>query len=764
MVMKQNILLLITFLSLNFTISQTFTANGLVYNITSATTVELGDNSAFTGDAIIPATVSYSSTTYNVTAIGYEAFNNCTGLTSVIIPDSVTSLVASAFYSCPGLTSVTIPDSVTTIGNQALYNCPGLTSVSIGNSVTSIGLYAFAYSGITSITIPGTVNSIKSSAFANCSGLTNVRADVVDPASITLGTIVYGGSTPVTTATLTVPPGSTSAYAAAAQWTDFGTILPNSIEFSNNSWSPMAPTGATSQINATITDGTYTVSTDISLYNVTVNPEANIVIDPATTATLNSLNLESTSTNFSSLILNGSLTGTVNYKRYTSLVGPTGTNDLISAPVSGQEFGAFASANPNLAASDNIRAFAPFDNTITTAPNTTGAYVNYIVGTDDAVTLDPGIGYRAATTDGSPLTFTGIVNTSTVNRPIAIGSGSQWNLIGNPYPSYLKVQDFLNHQVSIDPEPVITNIDLLADVTKAIYGYDGDASDGWTIYNLSNTTESTLIAPGQGFFVAADGVDELTYDIQFSPDMRDVGTSDDFIPLRAVNENNVLSKIQLYNTTDTYQTDIYFIDGTTRGLDPGYDAGAFQGNAAGIFTNLVEDNTGVEFAIQTLPYNDLNDVVVPFGVKADQGTQLTISLGADSTIPGDNFMYLEDNVTNIWTLLNTNDYVFTPSVDLNGTGRFFVHFTSSSLAVDENTLNGLQIYVPYASRTLLIKGQLTTNSMAIIYDLQGRKVLETELNSETTTNSIDVNSLGSGIYIVELKNNYQNKTQKVIIK
>ena len=108
--------------------------------------------------------------------IGSSAFYNCSGLTSVTIPNSVTSIGSSAFYNCSGLTSVTIPNSVTSIGRYAFEDCSGLTSVTIPNSVTSIGDYAFYYcSVLTSVTIPNSVTSIGSSAFSGCSGLTKVN-------------------------------------------------------------------------------------------------------------------------------------------------------------------------------------------------------------------------------------------------------------------------------------------------------------------------------------------------------------------------------------------------------------------------------------------------------------------------------------------------------------------------------------------------------------------------------------------------------------
>ena len=110
-----------------------------------------------------------------VTQIGARAFHNCSGLTSVTIPDGVTSIGQYAFFGCDGLTSVTIPDRVTNIGYGAFYGCCGVTNVTIPASVTGIEDFAFyGCDGLTSVTIPDSVTSIGGCAFSGCRGLMSV--------------------------------------------------------------------------------------------------------------------------------------------------------------------------------------------------------------------------------------------------------------------------------------------------------------------------------------------------------------------------------------------------------------------------------------------------------------------------------------------------------------------------------------------------------------------------------------------------------------
>ena len=172
--MKKQLLLILCLLSISINYAQTFNDGVLEYTVTSGTDVSVKkfNNICPTGNLTIPSTIVDSGTTYTITSILNQAFINCSGLTSLTIPNSVTSIGYSAFWNCSGLTNLTIPNSVTSIEHTTFENCSGLTSLTIPNSITSIGYNAFENcSGLTSLTIPNSVTSIENSAFWNCSGL-----------------------------------------------------------------------------------------------------------------------------------------------------------------------------------------------------------------------------------------------------------------------------------------------------------------------------------------------------------------------------------------------------------------------------------------------------------------------------------------------------------------------------------------------------------------------------------------------------------------
>lgn len=123
------------------------------------------------GDIVIPSELGG----YAVVRLGNSLFNDFSGITSVDIPDSVTSIGRSVFHSCFRMIRVNIPDGVTVIGDKAFYGCSALIDVTIPINITTIGDWTFfGCSGLTSLLIPDGVESIGEAAFRDCSGLTSL--------------------------------------------------------------------------------------------------------------------------------------------------------------------------------------------------------------------------------------------------------------------------------------------------------------------------------------------------------------------------------------------------------------------------------------------------------------------------------------------------------------------------------------------------------------------------------------------------------------
>jgi len=132
--------------------------------------------------------------------INTDTWTSKTNLTSILLPESITSLGVYCFSDCSGLTSIAIPSSVTSIGSYAFDGCSNLTTVSIPPLVTSIGIYAFRNCNkLSSVVIPSTVTSIGEGTFSNCRSLTSI----VIPSSITsIGEIAFGSCELLTSVTI----------------------------------------------------------------------------------------------------------------------------------------------------------------------------------------------------------------------------------------------------------------------------------------------------------------------------------------------------------------------------------------------------------------------------------------------------------------------------------------------------------------------------------------------------------------------------------
>ncbi|WP_435412948.1 T9SS type A sorting domain-containing protein [Psychroserpens mesophilus] len=517
-----------------------------------------------------------------------------------------------------------------------------------------------------------------------------------------------------------------------------------SFVYYDGTWVPSDPTGTTVPGDIVVATGNAVMTGDTDCNTFTVRPGGGVTVPSgASVTTAAGMLMESSSTSYSSLILDGTVNGTMSYERHVNVngSGTTGSNDLVSAPLTGQAFSAVASANPNIFNNGSLFLFGPYDKAL-------GQFVTW-AGTESS-TLDPGVGYRAATSDNGSVTFTGTAQNGAIATPVVNGGPVQqeWNLVGNPYPSYMDSFNFVQ-----------TNLSTFDPTTAGIWGYDGSAINGWTLVNLANAALNPLVTPGQGFFVSA----AANGNIQFDPSWRTVGTSDDYIVGR--NAELVYMKLKLTSNGNAYGTDFFFNPNASLGFDLGYDAGHYGDTlpAFSIYSSLVENNTGDKLTLQTLNSIDVSDVTIPLGVNAVAGEELRFSI-AESTLPANVQVFLDDTVANTTTLLNDSDYVITPASDLSGTGRFFLRTSEDALSTIENGLDYLDIYTLKASDELVVNGQLlANNTMLNLYDIAGRLVLSTKLDSALLQNRIDVSSINSGVYIVTVQNDSQEKTKKVII-
>ena len=144
--------------------------NGLEYSINVTQEYAICSGSGASGNIEISSSIYYEGTrkSYPVTKIG--EFGDCSSLTSITIPEGVTSIIDGAFEGCSSLTSITIPEGVTSIGYSTFSGCKSLTSITIPKGVTSIDRNAFSECrSLTSINIPESVTSIGTSAFNSCS-------------------------------------------------------------------------------------------------------------------------------------------------------------------------------------------------------------------------------------------------------------------------------------------------------------------------------------------------------------------------------------------------------------------------------------------------------------------------------------------------------------------------------------------------------------------------------------------------------------------
>lgn len=216
---KLTILVMMVLFGISTSQAYDFTVGGIYYNksgTNAIVTYKTTSYNSYSGSITIPSTVTYSGTTYNVKTIGDYAFRDCSGLTSITLPNTITSIGQYAFYNCTGLTSITIPSSVTSIDQGAFFCCSGLTQVNITdlNAWCKISFGGPTYFcnplyyahhlylnnvEVTEVVFPNTITSISNHVFTGCYSLTRVTI----PSSVrTIGDYAFQLCTALTSVTI----------------------------------------------------------------------------------------------------------------------------------------------------------------------------------------------------------------------------------------------------------------------------------------------------------------------------------------------------------------------------------------------------------------------------------------------------------------------------------------------------------------------------------------------------------------------------------
>jgi hypothetical protein len=415
-----------------------------------------------------------------------------------------------------------------------------------------------------------------------------------------------------------------------------------------------------------------------------------------------------------SLIVNGISSGNVTYNSTLN----TENWYLITSPVAGETYdNDFINAN-NLAINGTNNAIA----TYTTSSNT-WSYMQ--TGAGGTFTAGKGYSVKRKTGQGAgTISFTGTINTTNISMAIT-NTGSGFNLVGNPFTSYLNNVTFINDNSA--------NI-----VGNQMWVWNAQTNN----YDVKNLIETHILAPGQGYFVKATTTSNLNY-----AKFRQVATGDAF---QKTSKNEI--KLNLTEGLQSRFTKIYYIDTATTGFDNGYDGETFGGiqNLVDVFTHLAANSEGKKYQIQAVPNSDFENMVIPVGVKAAAGKEITFSVEA-LNIPSGINVYFEDKTTNTITLLSEANatYKVTLAEALDGIGRFYLHTKASSvLSTETIALGNVSIYTTDAS-TLRVAGLSQGKASVKVFSLLGKQVFETSFNA-TGVKDMQLPKLTSGIYVVQL--------------
>ena len=359
--------------------------------------------------------------------------------------------------------------------------------------------------------------------------------------------------------------------------------------------------------------------------------------------------------------------------------------------------------------------------------------------------LDQTKGYEMMHASGGVVDFTGGLRTT--DRSTITTFLNKWTLLGNPFPSYVRLTDDATGSSGSNYFLNATHLSYIKNTHQSVWGWDGTAYDS---YSNSNASGGTLdnVAPGDAFWVYGAGTETFTFteDMQVHNGGKGFrnsvvqGQTDD----TPTSSRNALIKFSVYDDQNTKRyLSVVFGDQFSLGLDPGEDIGAFKSGKSHIYTQLKDGYADVDFAIQALPYENINDVTIPIGLESNGG-EIRFEYNKN-TIPSYIDMYLEDTKNNTFKKID-NNFVLDLDEEYKGLGRFYLHFTDEiipELPTDDN----LRIYTK-RNNDLTIHGSTGNDYTAKLYDYSGRLIKSVNFTQKT-----DISDVSNSLKILRIESN-----------
>ena len=492
-------------------------------------------------------------------------------------------------------------------------------------------------------------------------------------------------------------------------------------------WTNGVPTTHTNVTIPTTTNSPL-ITTDMTTGNLTLNSGTALTI----TGTLTNKGVTLLNSGASLISSTGSISGTVLYCRTLS------TNwHLVASPVLGETIENYNAKNTLTTGGTGTNiALATYNNSWT-SPETSG-WVYKTTASTGLLTSAKGYATKRATAGN--ITFTGTMPTTNINLTITDGVTNKFNLIGNPYPSYIPANSLADGSTNILTINGSAGTNQLSEDTIWFWN---ETTSSYTTVNLASSAR--FIAPAQGFFVSSKAGGGT---FSFTEAMQSHQAIDLF---NKTTTGRFEINLSISDGTTSKTTTIYYITGTTAAFDNGYDSSLFGGvsNSFAIYTQTVADNQGKNLAIQSLPNKNHQQMIIPVGINAVSGKEIVFSTDV-TNIPSGMKVFLENRHTNTFTRLDTvNSSYKTMPTKLRGIGQFYLYVSPETPHTNTFNPNNVSLYKTNNS-TLRVTGLQPGSASIKLFTILGKRLIWHSFKSNGIKD-IPLPQLPTGVYIVQLQ-------------